>query len=35
MQQQEKFKFHERPISTDSGIVGSNDKIFCDWEEML
>lgn len=32
---QEKFKFPGHFISTDSGGVGSDDKIFCDWKETL
>lgn len=35
MQQQDKFKFPRTFHSTDSGSVGSDDKIFHDWEEVL
>ena len=35
MQQQEKFKFPRTFHFTDSGSIGSDDKIFRDWEETL
>ena len=35
MQQQEKFKFPRTFHFPDSGSIGSDDKIFRDWEETL